>query len=771
MNDIDRKIELFRETYVRGAGDAGETDISGREKESGEAAAAEKTVVDAGFMDSVGDVDAAGGLEENRTVPVRNTGRAEVQTEGRMPDRNAFFTEVSAETGRNGKQEAAASEISGGKSEVPAERKIPAGQTEDFLRSEKPEPEDEARTAEDRSVSVAASDGAGVTMEDATEGSVTEIAPDGGDRYGEDTSERKENSASRETLPDFALMPASAQNPAKLIPADGDLRSSRLRITELYRRKLPVMIIEEDVLVPDVEPDLEQIINIDARPEITSHDIYQAPNGRNMYRIGGTVSVSTLYVPVADSGELVSITSQIRFRRECETGEEEESGETRRESPEAEISVELLSVGAKVINERKIRVRAEIRCTAKKYVQEETEFLEGVKDSELSLKKETIRFTDIAQRRTDTMDVSGEVIFKDNMPEAEKILHYDVNVVEVRRQIGKGKAVVDACAYYSILYLPKSDVSETGRTGEFAGERETGTEESGGSVPSFYRGKMEFTQFIRLPDVTGAGASDSQVSFDVISSDLRFEEPEDGEGERRLMLSFTVAAAIDVFRDMEREIVTDMYHRSRDVDFSAVPRRVSELCGSGNAEVSVREIITLPESKKGFGRVPYISASIEGLEASAENGRCRIEGTIVTNTVYEAESEEAGFSSFSEKLPFRTVIDIPDVKEGMTIDCSCGMKDIWFDRMNARQTEFSCTLAVSVYAWKVEEYRFIDKVCYIERDEDTEENAGMVVYVTRPGDTQWSIAKEFRTTTRELQLINGLEDSDYVEAGRKLLIL
>ena len=107
----------------------------------------------------------------------------------------------------------------------------------------------------------------------------------------------------------------------------------------------------------------------------------------------------------------------------------------------------------------------------------------------------------------------------------------------------------------------------------------------------------------------------------------------------------------------------------------------------------------------------------------------------------------------------------------MTIDCSCGMKDIWFDRMNARQTEFSCTLAVSVYAWKVEEYRFIDKVCYIERDEDTEENAGMVVYVTRPGDTQWSIAKEFRTTTRELQLINGLEDSDYVEAGRKLLIL
>ena len=518
-----------------------------------------------------------------------------------------------------------------------------------------------------------------------------------------------------------------------------------------------------------MEPDLEQIINIDARPEITSHDVYRAPNGRNMYRIGGAVSVSTLYVPVADSGELVSITSQIRFRRECETGEEEERNETGRESADAEISVELLSVSAKVINERKIRVRAEIRCTAKKICTGGDGISGRRQRQRTQPEKRDDQVTDIAQRRTDTMDVSGEVLFKENMPEAEKILHYDIDVMEVRRQIGKGKAVIDACAYYSILYFPKQEEREAVNTADSEGERET--ESGSGFIPVFYRGKLEFTQFIRLPDMTGAGASDSQVSFDVISSDLRFEEPESGEDGRRLILSFTVAAAIDIFRDMEREIVTDMYHRSRDVKFSAVPRRVSELCGSGSTEVSVREIITLPESKKGFGRVPYISASIEGIEATAENGRCRIEGVIATNTVYEAETEEAGFSSFSEKLPFRTVIDIPDAREGMTIDCSCGMKDIWFDRMNARQTEFSCTLAVSAYVWKIEEYRFIDKVCYIEREEDAEESAGMVVYVTRPGDTQWSIAKEFRTTMRELQVINGLEDSDYVEVGRKLLIL
>ncbi len=565
----------------------------------------------------------------------------------------------------------------------------------------------------------------------------------------------------RDNPPDFALMPAAKRNAAKLIPADGDLRSSRLRITGVYRQQLPVMTIEEDVLVPDVEPDLEQILNIDAKPEITSHDVYQGQNGNEMYRISGMISVNTLYVPVSDSCELISMNSRMNFRRECDADFVSEGRPGDSSAPE--ISAELLSVKAKVINERKIRIRAEIRCTVKKYMEEETEFLEGVRDGELCLRKETIRFTDIAQRRTDTTDVSGEVAFKENMPELERVLNYDVNVVESRRQIGKGKAVIDACAYYSILYIPKA--------GSVSAEGESEGCSDDVPVPVFYRGKLEFTQFIKLPDVTGVNASDSRVTFDVISSKLGYETPEDGDGKQRLMLSLTVAAGIDIFRGMEREIVTDMYHRVRDVDFSTTPRRVSELCGSGAAEISIREIITLPESEKGFGRIPYISASVEGAEAAAENGKCRIEGLVETNTVYEAEEGDAGFSSFAERLPFRTLIDIPGIREGMSIDYSCGMKDIWFDRMNPRQVEFNCTISVSVYAWKVEEYDFIDKVCYIERDEEMEDGAGMVVYVTRPGDTQWSIAKEFRTTIQELQLINGLGEGDYVESGKKLLIL
>lgn len=585
----------------------------------------------------------------------------------------------------------------------------------------------------------------------------------------DETSESEELSVPaehRDLPPDFALIPPAAQAPSKLISADEDLKSSRLKITGVYHLQLPVITIEEDVLVPDVEPDLEQILNIEARPEISSHETIPASDGKDTYKISGSISVNTLYLPVSNNGELISMNSRIDFRRECaplEAEDERSMTESGRSSDASEVmSAELLSVKARVINERKIRISAELRCTIRKYCDEETEFLEGVRDGELNLRKETIRFTDIAQRRRDTMDISGEVVFKENMPEPGQILNYDVNIVESRRQIGRGKAVIDAGAYYSILYMPKT-----------GGASSKDPEESGEDderIPVFCRGKIDFTQFVKFPDSVSSGDPDSRVTFEVISSQLDFEVPEEG-GPRKLMLRATVAASVDVFRRMEREIVTDMYHRTKNVDFSTTARQVAELCGSGAAEISVREIITLPETKTGFRRIPYISAAVENLQIAVENGRCRVEGLVDTNSVYEEEEGGAGFSSFAQKLPFRTQIDIPGISEGMTAEYSCGLKDIWFDRMNALQVEFNCTIYVSVYVWNVEARNFIDRVCYIEDDAIVEDAAGMVIYITRPGDTQWSIAKEFRTTMQQLRLINNLEESDYIEEGRKLLIL
>ena len=49
--------------------------------------------------------------------------------------------------------------------------------------------------------------------------------------------------------------------------------------------------------------------------------------------------------------------------------------------------------------------------------------------------------------------------------------------------------------------------------------------------------------------------------------------------------------------------------------------------------------------------------------------------------------------------------------------------------------------------------------------------SGIVVYMTRPDDTQWSVSKKFRTTEESLREVNGLEAGQPLAAGMRLLIV
>ena len=242
---------------------------------------------------------------------------------------------------------------------------------------------------------------------------------------------------------------SSKEEAVKLIPATDDLKSSRIRLNGAWHFDLPDMSIEEDILVPDTQPDLEKILSVTAVPEITRHESYAGQNGKTMLKINGSFDISVLYLPAGRDTAIAAINSKIPFRREFEISEQLH--------PQAEIRVTGEVPQAKVINERKIRISTGASFIAWKYGETEIELLEGVRDDSLLLKKECVRFTDMAQRRTDTTDIHEKIRLKESYPEPESILHYDVNVVEEHRQIAKGKAVIEASLYYSILYMPVSD--------------------------------------------------------------------------------------------------------------------------------------------------------------------------------------------------------------------------------------------------------------------------------------------------------------------------
>ncbi len=560
-----------------------------------------------------------------------------------------------------------------------------------------------------------------------------------------------------------------------LIPATDDLRSARIRLSGASPVVLPHMSIEEDILVPDTRPDLEKILSVTATPEISKHESYAGQNGKNMLKINGSFEISVLYLPADGATGVVAINSKIPFRREFEIQEPL--------SPQAEIKITGKMPEAKVINERKIRISTGASFNAWEYGDTEMELLEGVRDDSLLLKKERVRFTDMAQRRTDTTDIREKIRLKESYPEPKSILRQEMNVVENHRQISKGKAVVEASLYYSILYMPESSEALDADDGA-----------SDAAVPVYVRGKVDFTQFLRLPDVKDDETAGSIVKFDILTSDISLRAPgasasgydgsdEDEEEEYEesgdssadssapyFQLSASVAAGIQVYRSLERDVVTDMYHRSKDLEYSTAPYQVSELCGSASPDISIRETVNIPETRGNADSVPYISLTTENITASTEDDRCVIEGSLRANILF-VEEENAEISCFEHHIPFRTVTDMPGACAESYAECDAGIKDIWFDRMNSRQIDISCSLSVRVSVWNTQSHEFIDKVCYIDDGSTPQPLSGIVVYMTKPDDTQWSVSKKFRTTEAALREVNDLEAEQPLVPGMRLLIV
>ena len=545
--------------------------------------------------------------------------------------------------------------------------------------------------------------------------------------------------------------------PVKLIPAGDEILNRRLRLSETRKSALPAMSVEEDLLVPDVRPDLEKILLVDAVPEISSWETYAAGGGTNTIKISGNLDISTLYVPSGKADGLVSISSRIPFRYETEISDVP--------AKSAEMSAELISVTSRVVNERKIRINASVNFNIADYGDREIELLEGVKDDALLLRKEKISFTDMAYRKTDTAEIDEKILVRDNQPEPVAILRYDINAVENHRQISKGKIIIEGSLYYSILYVPAVE------------------EEKSNSIPVYYRGKTDFTQFFRLPDLSAGEITGLVVNYDVKSANIKLrdgrhenvsvkdeEDSLDTSGRTYFHLEAAVDTVIHVYREIERELVTDMYHRSRNLDYSTSPHKLSRLRGSGFADVSVRDTVTFPEDITMSDETPYVSVKTGNIKIKPENDRCQIEGNLVADVIY-ADENTGAVDSRKETVPFKATIEIPGLSPDVICECTAGLRDIWFDRLNNRQIDLSCGIALRVNTWDVTSYDFIDKVCYIEDASRDTSRASMVVYVVMPDDTQWSIAKKFRTDIDTIRSVNSIEERQELKAGSRLLIV
>lgn len=580
--------------------------------------------------------------------------------------------------------------------------------------------------------------------------------------------ERGHTMSYEKDIPDFALVPAKEPEERILIPITQGAVYCPVQVTNKTEKPKTVITLEEDVLVPDTRPDLREILLITGKVRLSNREIDPMTKNEDSVSLTGDVDLQTLYIPEKGGvhGPVISISSRLSFREQWHISLE----------PGASVLLEanVDKIDWMVINERKYRVKISLGVRAIQYQDCRIQLFEGITEENLQTLRETVEITSVDLRKKDVLSVREDLEKKDGDAAPQNILMQHISIVENYKQAAGEKVVINGFIYVNLLYRA-AETEAASESGGISAEESIPLEQQGSSMQLCHlQERVEFTQFIPLPQP--GQWSGSSVCFD--DSDLKVKIVQNEEGEEVLRLEGDITTWVNLYRNVEKEIIVDGYHKEKNFvcDFEEASCRT--LMGTAAGETTVREIISLEIPHGEAEEVMYAAGEVLDSESRAENGKIITEGILCGKIICRAaaggemasgSAETDTYFAVSRDLPFRCVTALPQLEGDETVTSRIYLKDFWADKISSKQLELNAAVMVCSDAMRQTPLPVLKNPAF-EEIRGERKSKPMAVYIARPEDTLWSIAKRFQSTVDTICQINQIEEGTLMP-GQKLLIL
>ena len=147
------------------------------------------------------------------------------------------------------------------------------------------------------------------------------------------------------------------------------------------------------------------------------------------------------------------------------------------------------------------------------------------------------------------------------------------------------------------------------------------------------------------------------------------------------------------------------------------------------------------------------------------------EGIVRLKVLYIIENDEMPFYSMEAMLPFSHVVEAKGITENSVYYLHTELEQLSTTMVDSNDIEIRATIGLNVLVIQCSEEMILEKIEEIPLDQEKIRNMpGITVYIMKPGDTLWNIAKKFYTTVEEIIQMNNL-DGDEVSSGTPLLLV
>ncbi len=457
-------------------------------------------------------------------------------------------------------------------------------------------------------------------------------------------------------------------------------------------------------IVPDAMPDVASVIDADGVITLRSKE-----TETGAISLTASLSVSVMYMP--DSGgalQCLTVAMPVELRADA-PGVDMDCQTVAR--------MRLRSIDAKMVNSRKLSVRADVDCEATAYQKRSLEVASGLEDAAdaVHILTKTASASVVADVREKTFVITDDYPLPTGMESVERILSQRVEAAVEDVKYVSGKVVFRGRVRAAlVLGGPEGQVT--------AGRYET-----------------EFSQIMEV----GCQAEDALGSVTVMFTGVYFDLPErDGDGQVKAELHLV---AQTVCREpKEIAYIADIYSNR-----TLLTGQTEALSVTGGVQpISMRQTVT--------GSAELMGAAGEVLTVSASVGTVTVEGDTVRTIVNVraiVRQDGGGYTAarcrltaeFTADLPAGTALQAVSVT---TADVYCSAAGGSLDVRAVLQMEATAAAVRSVMA-------------VVGVAEDAEAFAAMPaapsVTLARlePGTDMWAVAKKYRSTVEAIAAANG----------------
>ena len=228
-----------------------------------------------------------------------------------------------------------------------------------------------------------------------------------------------------------------------------DTKKEQLNINKLIAEKRQIIEAEGDMIVPDSKPD---VLNTICTSGVVSIYKKEAQNGR--IRVDGTVNTYIMYIPDEENDTVRGLNTSIDFSENIDI-------DNCLEGMNVIACARIKSIDAKVINGRKIGIKATIELTLKIFSSEEIEVVNEINgENDIQFLKEDLKLNSLVG--TGQTKISAkETIQLENGDNFGEMLKVQISILDKDVKISYNKILTKADIEIRLMYLTEENRIKT----------------------------------------------------------------------------------------------------------------------------------------------------------------------------------------------------------------------------------------------------------------------------------------------------------------------